>query len=209
MKTEKLCTKCNNVKAINDFYINRKSGCAVAYCKVCMSAYYSELYRNNRQRIDNRVARWRHTDLGKECVKMFNITQLHKSKLRYRIDHKDNIYQYKRLWNQTFRGKMSRKAADHRRRLLEAGLDLETVQRVYEDNVKKYGTLTCCLCFDSVAFGEDSLEHLIPLVRREEFPNVDINGYDNLGVSHRTCNSKKGILTIDEWFELHSEHLFK
>jgi len=67
------------------------------------------------------------------------------------------------------------------------------VQRVYEDNIKRYGTLTCYLCERPIEFGQDSLEHKIPLVRG------GTNLYENLAVAHLTCNSRKGRKTPAEY----------
>jgi len=44
-------------------------------------------------------------------------------------------------------------------------LSVKTIQLVYEDNIKKYGTLTCYLCLNPIPFGKDHLEHKIPLSR--------------------------------------------
>ncbi|KKM04307.1 hypothetical protein LCGC14_1765520 [marine sediment metagenome] len=68
-----------------------------------------------------------------------------------------------------------------------------TIQRVYEDNIKKHGTLTCYLCEKSVEFGQDSLEHKIPLSRN------GTNEYNNLAIAHRSCNYKKSNKTEEEY----------
>ena len=59
------------------------------------------------------------------------------------------------------------------------------IQRVYEDNIKKFGTLTCYLCLKTIQFGQDSLEHKIPLSRGGK------HEYQNLAVAHISCNHKK------------------
>lgn len=84
------------------------------------------------------------------------------------------------------------KARSHRDK---TGLPMtpEIVQRVYEDNIKKYGTLTCYLCLKSIRFGEDCLEHNIPYSRG------GTNAYENLGVSHGSCNHKKRSKTYEEF----------
>ena len=123
---------------------------------------------------------------------------------QYRQEHKEHYVEIRKQWRkdnpdytkryyQTPIGKASRKAVDHNRRILEKGLTKETVQQVYEDNIKKYGTLTCILCNKSIKFGKDSLEHLMPLSRG------GTNDYDNLGIAHRSCNSQKHIMTLEEW----------
>ena len=63
----------------------------------------------------------------------------------------------------------------------------ETLQMVYEDNIKKYGTLTCDYCLKKIEFGKDSIDHKIPLSRG------GTNRYENLTIACRPCNSKKSI----------------
>jgi len=72
-------------------------------------------------------------------------------------------------------------------------LSIKTIQMVYEDNIKKFGTLTCYLCFIPIEFGNDSLEHKIPFFRGGN------NQYNNLAVSCKKCNSLKGIKTEEEY----------
>ena len=68
-----------------------------------------------------------------------------------------------------------------------------TIQMVYEDNIKQFGTLTCYLCIKSISFGLDCLEHKIPISRGGS------NNYENLGVCHRECNSRKRTKTYKEF----------
>ena len=70
---------------------------------------------------------------------------------------------------------------------------LETIQMVYEDNIKKYGTLTCYLCENPIQFKKDNLEHKIPLIRGGN------NLYENLAVSCKSCNCKKATKTEEEY----------
>ncbi len=72
-------------------------------------------------------------------------------------------------------------------------LTLKTIQLVYEDNIKKYGTLTCYLCMKPIEFKQDSLEHKIPLSRS------GTNEYNNLAIAHRSCNSRKYNKTEKEY----------
>lgn len=79
-------------------------------------------------------------------------------------------------------------------RLKAAGeLSHEKIQMVYEDNIKKYGTLTCYLCLKKIDFGMDSLEHKIPIIRN------GTNDYENLEIAHHSCNSRKGNKTYEEY----------
>jgi 5-methylcytosine-specific restriction endonuclease McrA len=76
----------------------------------------------------------------------------------------------------------------------EAGkLTVEILQRVYEDNIKKFGTLTCYLCNKPIKFGKDTLEHKIPLSRN------GTNYYNNLEIACKSCNSRKKDKTPKEF----------
>lgn len=83
-----------------------------------------------------------------------------------------------------------------RKSLMKGGGDLSvnTIQLVYEDNIKKYGTLTCYLCLMPIQFGKDNLEHKTPLIRGGK------NNYDNLEIACKSCNSKKGSKTVEEYY---------
>ena len=90
----------------------------------------------------------------------------------------------------------SKRRANRRYKIAKRGggkLTLKTIQLIYEDNIKQYGTLTCYLCKKPIEFGEDTLEHKIPLFRN------GTNEYNNLAIAHKKCNSSKGKQTFDEW----------
>ena len=82
-----------------------------------------------------------------------------------------------------------------RRRVLRDGrqLTLKTIQLVYEDNIKRYGTLTCYLCLNPVPFGKDEIDHKIPISRN------GTNEYNNLEIACQKCNRTKYIKTEEEY----------
>lgn len=112
-------------------------------------------------------------------------------------EHRQEISDYSRKYRETLRGKLSHRNNSRKRYRPNDRLTLELTQRVYEDNIKKYGTLTCILCCKTIEFGQDSIEHLTPLIRG------GTNEYNNLGVSHKNCNCKKHTKTLEEWRILH------
>lgn len=93
--------------------------------------------------------------------------------------------EYKRLSNQAYK----------RRVRIGGKLSIHTIQQVYEDNIKQYGTLTCYLCLQPIEFGKDTLEHKIPLVRG------GTNVYNNLAISCQRCNYRKHDKTEIEYRE--------
>jgi 5-methylcytosine-specific restriction endonuclease McrA len=87
-------------------------------------------------------------------------------------------------------------AQRHKRRALEfngGDLTIQVIQKVYEDNIKKYGTLTCYLCLDPIQFKNDHLEHKTPLSRG------GTNNQNNLDVACQRCNCKKNDKTVEEY----------
>lgn len=133
------------------------------------------------------------------------------------LEHKEERKRYISEYFKSPKGKLVRKAIDHNHRTIllnSSKLTLEVVQQVYERNIKKFTTLTCELCFEPIKFGEDELEHFIAVTRHKDFPTVDLNAIENLGVAHgiiskEKCNKHKHNKTLDEWFKLHPEYLLK
>jgi len=116
---------------------------------------------------------------------------------KYGQDNKDKIskYQkkYRKYYYNTTNGKAIRGASRHNRRAIAKSLTKEIIQRVYEDNIKKYGVLTCYLCGKPITKNDDSLDHSTPLARKGS------NNYGNLGVAHIICNCRKNTKTLEEW----------
>ncbi|GAF81024.1 unnamed protein product [marine sediment metagenome] len=81
----------------------------------------------------------------------------------------------------------------HLERRKAGELTIQIIQQVYEDNIKRYGTLTCYLCLNSIKFGKDNLEHKIPLSRG------GTNARDNLDIACKKCNSSKCSKTVEEY----------
>ncbi len=153
---------------------------AKGLCKKCYDKQYNEQYCKG------------HKTERKQYLKDNKKHPAIRAKL-YQKDNKEYLLGYRKKYWQTPAGKAVAKAHKHNRRTLEKGLTKEVVQRVYEDNIKKYGTLTCVLCFKPVEFADSSLEHLTPLSRG------GTNLYENLGVAHLNCNIRKGAMTLEEW----------
>jgi len=129
------------------------------------------------------MAKYNKTDSAKTSAKKYRLTDARKmSHTRYKL---------------SLKGRINAKLNIHKRRLrvinAEGIITRKLIQRVYEDNIKKYGTLTCILCNMPICFGDDSLEHRTPLIRGGS------NLYENLGISHKKCNACKGTRTMEEW----------
>lgn len=105
----------------------------------------------------------------------------------------DKVKQYSKNW--ASENRLLKKVREANSRYV-GELTLSILQLVYEDNIKKYGTLTCYLCLKPILFTDDSLDHRTPAVRG------GTNEYDNLGVAHRSCNVKKRYKTESEYREV-------
>lgn len=109
-----------------------------------------------------------------------------------------------KIYRKTPNGKLVVKASFHNRRVLMRGLTRSVIQQVYEENIVRFGVLTCELCFKPIIFGQDSLEHFHPISRANEYGG-NVNERKNLGVAHGSnslekCNLKKLNSTLGEWF---------
>ena len=72
-------------------------------------------------------------------------------------------------------------------------MTVRIVQNIYEENIKRFGTLTCYLCIKKIKLGNDHLEHKNPLSRGGK------NNKRNMDVSCQRCNLKKGSKTEGEY----------
>lgn len=108
---------------------------------------------------------------------------------RWRLRHPDSLRKYKRLYKKIYNALRTKAGI----------LSVSTIQQVYEDNIKQYGTLTCIYCLLPILFGKDTLEHKQPLSRG------GTNEYENLGIACSRCNSIKKNKTEKEFKNIDSQ----
>ena len=131
--------------------------------------YTKNYYYIHQEKIKERARKW----------VLDNYQRKKENDKNYRITHKNEI-------------RLCRKK-NQRMRKLGGELTLQIIQRIYEENIKQYGTLTCYLCLKPIEFGKDTLEHKIPLIRG------GTNEYKNLSIACQMCNLKKSIKTDEEY----------
>jgi 5-methylcytosine-specific restriction endonuclease McrA len=126
---------------------------------------------------------------NKEAIKIKTKLQNKRYKATHRDEIRNSVRKYRRktkryiVWNN-----------NRRYRMTNAGiLTKKDVQQVYENNIKKHGTLTCYLCLSPIVFGNDHLEHKTPLCRG------GTHHIDNLEVACASCNCKKNTKTLEEF----------
>jgi len=175
-----------------------------------------------KQKRREAAKRYSHTLWGIEKIKSYRQSpegirknELYLQSPEFKKSHKEAMKRYynspkgiatRRCYKQSLTGKLAVKRYKQssggklhaivdgfNRRLKTKDLTVEKIQMVYEDNIKKYGTLTCYLCKLPISFGKDNLEHKIPLCRGGN------NDYNNLSVACQSCNCKKHHRTEEEY----------
>ena len=135
--------------------------------------YYKKYYDKNRQKLLKLQTEYRHKK---------GINKKYISAPRGSGEGVSYTKEYKKLYH-------------HKMRVLKKDLTVQTIQLVYENNIKKYGTLTCYLCLKTIEFKKDCLEHKTPVSRG------GTNEYDNLAIAHLICNNRKRNKTEKEFRE--------
>ena len=125
----------------------------------------------------------------KERRRIYDAKPEHKERRRlYAMTPKSKLIKYR--WVHSFAGRAYRKAQK-----LNRGMAFQTIQLVYESNIKKFGRLTCYLCLIPIDFGNNHLEHKMPLSRG------GTNAFENLDVACANCNRKKHTKTVEEFLK--------
>lgn len=152
----------------------------------------NEYYKNNRDSVLQRIKEY----YLKADIKVIRIKY---RKEYYQKNKENNILKSKEYYKSN--KKRIRLLRKRTKALIKGGgeLSMQTLQQVYEDNIKKFGTLTCYLCLKPIDFGQDTLEHKTPLSRG------GTNAKENLGIAHKSCNDKKHTKTVDEFLQKNME----
>lgn len=161
--------------------------------------YFKRYQKNHKQKLIQLRREWvaknrKYVSEWQRRYRQLNVEAIAKYMEVYQQLHKVELAEKRRMY---WKHHKHLKRVHHHTRILrlkEAGaLTVETIQKVYEDNIKQYGTLTCYLCESPIVFGEDNLEHRTPLSRN------GTNVYENLKVSCSLCNIRKRNKTESEY----------
>lgn len=114
MEETKKCTKCGEIKSINEFYKDKaKKDGYRADCKLCNSQNCKIYYKNNSTTIKQRAAQWSKNNPQRANEKMKQWKDKHRDKVRaegrgYYHNNKDKYKRYSELnreninaWNRT------------------------------------------------------------------------------------------------------------
>jgi len=146
---------------------------------------YRKNYKINKNRFITQAKEW----------KVKNRDRYLKWTKEYYLNNRDKIRGYKRKYLQSPKGKLNSTINNHNRRTRIKRLTVDIIQRLYEDNIKQYGTLTCSLCDSKIGFGQDSIDHKIPVSKN------GTNEYTNLQIAHLTCNLIKNNRILEKLYE--------
>ena len=176
---------------------------------------YNKNYRSeNRLKCLSATQKWReenanHVKSYRDEYRLKHKEYFKKKMAEWTSDNREKVNESHRAWRNSNKNLVALLSKGYKKRFFEKHpfkikqygvygrtgehISYDLIQSVYEDNIKKYGTLTCYLCFDAVEFGKDSLEHKTPSKRGGD------NSKSNLGVAHIMCNTLKGNLTEKEY----------
>lgn len=185
----KTCTRCKRVlSATTEFYAPRKAGKfgLSAECWICLRER-SRLYRTKHPKkiLDQSRAYYRtHPEWSKR------VKQTHYAKHREEVKERSRLYRlsnpgYWKLTPEQYKAKSARRRA----RKLAAGGAFTA-----EDIARKYKEQNGCCRWCGTALGEKyDADHIIPLARGGS------NGPENICLSCKPCNQKKGAKLPHEW----------
>ena len=149
----------------------------------------------------NRIWYSRHRKQENERNRIYKATHDQKPYMKmYREKNKEKLLAYQKEKYRKLPNKRLFNQQTCANRICPEKINIKTIQEVYEDNIKKYGTLTCYLCSEPIEFKQDTLEHRVPISRGGS------NIKSNLGISHRGCNSRKHNRTEEEYRILFSQN---
>ena len=189
--------KICSIKSCNNKH-HAKGLCQKHYGKTHSAEYKKQYYQNNKEELIKKAKQHRDDNKEQIAIKKKQYREKHKKHIamkakQYLEKNKKKLKEYLREYIQTPKARVNIKVYRHNRRALTKGLTKAIVRRVYDDNVKKYGRLTCYLCNKPIKFGDDSLDHSTPITRGGS------NDYENFGIAHKSCNSRKHTMTLEEW----------
>jgi len=161
------------------YYQEHKDQCA---------QYGKQYYRDRKDRIISRVQKYYrgHKDQRHEYLKQYrreHREQLRLNQKKYYDGHTEECLIRIRHWNQTERGKLARRAMDHRRRALEKAADGSYTSDQLQDQRTRQKH-KCYYCKKKLG-NEWHADHVVPLSRGGS------NDIYNIVITCPTCNFRK------------------
>jgi 5-methylcytosine-specific restriction endonuclease McrA len=207
----KKCSCCKEIKPLDNFGKNKREIDGLsATCKLCLKVRSQKYREANRGKIREAAAKYRSGNREKCIQRVIDCRKKKPEKYNklakaYRDRNKGKVKESLKKWRSThqtylveYRKKnaalINSKNRRYQARLRGAGeLSKAIIKMLYEDNIKRFGVLTCYLCGKPIPFGKNNLDHKLPLSRG------GTNKYDNLGIACQTCNLEKHTKTVEEY----------
>jgi 5-methylcytosine-specific restriction endonuclease McrA len=164
--------------------------------------YMHEYYLKNKDRMDSANREWaiKNSEKNKEYHKKYyqdNKEKIYKNNLEWKRKNREKYLEFSRVNMRKYnRENPERVRQRNKVRNLKRGsnpISRLMLQTVYEDNIKKYGTLTCYLCLKPIEFGEDHIDHMMTVSRGGS------SEISNLSISCPKCNLSKYNKTVEEF----------
>jgi len=199
----KVCSKCNENKKLDEFYINSKGALGKAsQCKKCKSTYGASRYQNNKEKILKSCKEYRDNNKEKRKATVKSYCQNNKEKIsaygyKWRSINKEKISKRMKLYDEINKEKKSirykqyaknnpevkiRSEAKRRaiKRLSSGKLSIGIKDKLY---ALQKGKCPCC----KLPLGDNyHLDHIMPLALGGS--NTD----DNVQLLRAKCNQQKG-----------------
>jgi 5-methylcytosine-specific restriction endonuclease McrA len=183
----KQCTRCNEVKNIDQFHKSKTGKYGLSsYCKECSNKYQKEYYNNNK----NRLLKYQ-----KEYYNN-NKNRIAKYIKEYTNNNRDKRSKYIKEYQKTEKGKLSNKLNNQNRRYKKKyntnpGNRLTTAQIEYLTEVYKH----CAYCNTELTSENTHIDHIHPLSKDGS------HSIDNVVLACKDCNLQKNAKTLDQWLK--------
>ena len=163
--TEKTCTKCGETKAFSEF--NKQSAAPDKLnrrCKVCVRAYHSKYYQDNKEKIDQQKKDWEQANLEHHKRTRREYYEAHreailKEKAEYYQEKREHILSYKKTYNRLNRD--NRNLIESKRYASKKNRTPPWLTKAQEIEIKSFYWLAQDL--NKVTEGNYHVDHIIPL----------------------------------------------
>ncbi len=169
----KKCTKCNLVKQLTEFGRKASAKSGIHYrCRLCMTEYYVQYYKKNRQRRIDQATTWCKANRQKANAHIAEWAR--KNPERQRQYHRKSMQRHPETYERNHR----------RRRARLASVECDPTVLLHTVYQKSDGV--CGICAKYVDRDKASVDHIVPISKG------GTHTWDNVQLAHLVCNSLKG-----------------
>jgi len=183
METKK-CTKCGEIKSLSEYHKNIRALDGLSHhCKLCQKKTHAKYQVSHKKECAARAHKYHieHREEKAAYDRKYNLENSARMLARNE-SRRDEISAYNKAHLQTPEGRLSRKTANMRRRILTDGkrLSIQEAKKI----IVEYGGL-CPYCNDMIPDDKGHIDHIIPVLKG------GTNIRENLVYVCATCNLKK------------------